>query len=289
MNKLLKSNLKNMNELMKKSGWTVMLVVGLLVASCNDSGDPSLANVRLEMKALSNLAQLNTSGRMMNSSIEYKEAWIGVTEIEFETFESADDRSNDDHGDDSGNDSSDDRLSQNSSGDDDGDDDSDDDSDEIDFEGRFIVDLINGTSTPDFGIADVIPGLYREIEIKMRPILEDGNSLFIVLEYQPEGSDPIIIEYSTNSLLKFEIESYQGIQLEEGGLNQILVLLDLDQLFAGIDFNSANADVDGIIRINSSSNADLASLIWTNLGKAFDAGEDKDGDDDIDDDHGNDD
>ncbi len=278
-----------MNELLKRSGLAILLLIGLLIVSCNDSGDPSLANVRVEMKAVSNLGQLNASGRVMAANVTFQEALVGVTEIEFESFESGDDHGNDDLNDDSNDDGSDDRIAGSSSGDDDGDDEGEnDDEDEIEFQGQFVVDLINGTSTPDFGIADVVPGLYKEIKIKISPILEDGNSIFISFEYQPDVGDPVTVEYSNQSSYLFKIENNQGIQLEEGQLNQILVLLNLDELLAGIDFSTADVDTtDGVVRINSTSNPELASMIESHLSKAFDAGEDRDGDDCIDDDHGN--
>lgn len=282
-----------MSQLLKKSGMAVLLVIGLLIGSCNDSGDPSLANVKVEMKAVSNLGQLNTNGRMMAVGVDFLEALVGVTEIEFEGFESGDDHGNDDLNDDSGDDhsddGSDDRIAGSSSGDDDGDDEGEsDDQDEIEFHGEFVVDLINGTSTPDFGIADVVPGVYKEIKIKLSPILEDGNSIFISFEYQPESGDPFTVEYSNQSSYVLKFENHQGIQLEEGQLNQILVLLNLDELLAGIDFSTADQDEDGVVRINGTSNPELASLIESHIRAAFDAGEDRDGDDCIDDDHGGD-
>lgn len=282
-------NIRNMNKLLKRSGLAVLMVMGLLIGGCNDSGDPSLANVKVEMRAVTNLGQLNASGRVMAASVTFQEALVGVTEIEFESFESFDDHNNhdqgNDHSNDDSNDGSDDRMAGTSSGDDHGDDEGDhDDGGEIEFKGEFIVDLINGISTPDFGIADVIPGLYREIKVRISPILNDGNSIFISFEYQPEGEDPVTIEYSNQSSYLFKIENNQGIQLYEGQLNQILVLLNLDELLAGIDFSTADVDTDSVIRISSASNPEIASTIESHLSKAFDAGEDKDGDDNIDDD-----
>jgi len=284
-----------MNEILKKSLWMSVLMIGLLMASCNDSGDPTLANVRVEMKAVSNLGQLNTNGRIMAASVDFQEALVGVTEIEFEGFGSGDDHHDDDNmyddnGDDHDNDGSDDRIAGSNSGDDHGDDEGEnDDEDEIEFQGQFVVDLINGTSTPDFGIADVVPGLYKEIKIKISPVLVDGNSIFISFEYQPDDGDPFRVEYSNQSAYVLKFENYQGIQLEEGQLNQILVLLNLDELFAGIDFSTADVDEDGVVRINSTSNPELAGMIESQIRMAFDAGEDRDGDDHIDDDHSGDD
>jgi hypothetical protein len=285
----LKSNMRIMKELLKKSGWAGLLAVGMLIGSCNDSGDPSLANVKVEMRAVSNLGQLNANGRVMAATVDFQEALVGVTAIEFEGFESGDDHNqdnlNDDNKDDHSNEGGDDRIAGSSSGDDHADDEGgSDDEDEIEFKGEFIVDLINGTSTPDFGIADVVPGVYKEIKIKISPILENGNSILISFEYQPESGDPFTVEYSNQSSYLLKFENYHGIQLEEGQLNQILVLLNLDKLFAGINFSIADVDEDGVVRINATSNPEIAGTIESQIRIAFDAGEDKDGDNCIDED-----
>jgi len=277
-----------MKQFIKNTIITAIVVLVLLMGGCGESVDPTMADVKLEMKAHTHLSSINTNARVMNSGIEFTEVLIGVTEIEFESMgDNHSDDSNDesdDIDDESNADNSDDHSDDNNK--DDGDVDHD---DEIEFEGQFVVDLLNGTSDPDFGIADVIPGVYKELEIKISPILEDGNSIFVAFTYQPEGSEPVNVELSTNKEIEFEIENHSGIQLDGNSLNQILVLFDLNQLLTGVDFNQASMDVDGIIRINSDSNADIAALIWANLDNVLEVGEDEDGDHDIDDDHSDDD
>jgi hypothetical protein len=264
-----------MNDLRKLFA-ALFITFGLLMGSCGEDVDPNMADVKLTMKATSNLGSLNASSRVMDDHINFTAALLGVTEIEFESI--VDDDSDDD----------------NSSSDDDSDDDSligdrddfDDSDFDIEFEGRFVVDLIEGTSTPDFGISDVIPGVYEEIEVKMEPILEDGNSIYIEFTYQETpDSEPVTIQYSTNKEIEFEIERESGIQMDGGMLNQILVIFDLDQFLNEININETSADMDGIVRINSNSNADIAAAIWSKLHLMMKAGEDHDGDDDFDDDH----
>ena len=112
------------------------------------------------MKATTTTSTINSGARVAESTIDFTNALIGVTEIELESLEIGED----DHH--SGGDSDDDS-------DYDGEDDDGDDSDEgenhhegefeIEYQGQFVVDLIAGTSDPDFGIADLIPGTYKEI------------------------------------------------------------------------------------------------------------------------------
>ena len=269
-----------MIALLKNYPIAIFISMVLLFMSCGESVDPMKADINLQMKATSQLSTMKSNARVAESGIEFTEVIIGVTEIELESEE--ENHGNDDDNSGHSNDDSDD------DGDDDNDSDGDDDSDdsdefEIEYEGQFIVDLLNGTSEPDFGIADVIPGNYEEIEIKIRPILDDGNSIRIKFNYTKEGMDPVMVELSTTKEFKLEIKNEDGIQLEENALNQVLVLLDLDRLLSGIDLEIAEADSDGVVRINATSNSDVLSKIWSNIHYAFDAGEDDDDDDEIDD------
>lgn len=253
-----------MKKLLKTVVVTLFIGLAVIMQSCNNN-DPGLSDIRLEMKATTALSTINSSGRVMNSGLVFTDVVIGVTEIEFETFEEDEAEDNGDVEDNDG--------------------DGEDDNEEVEYEGEFVVDLIAGTSTPDFGEATIAPGIYEEMEIELSPILDGGLSMFVAFDYTPDGAvDAIRYEYSTSAEMEFEIEPEGGFILDEGALNQMLVLIDLDAMFANIDLNTATADVDGVVRINNSSNTDLANQIAVNLADVMEGGEDEDGDGEIDDD-----
>lgn len=250
---------------MKKTILGFLIAAGIILGSCSENDAPSNAKVQLEMKATTSLSKINASGRAMATGLIFRKILVGVTELEFETLEEN-------------------HLEEENDAEDGDDHDGEQENEEIEFEGPFVVDLIQGTSTPDFGVADLLPGLYEEMEIEMGPVLDGGISLFIAFELPREGADALKIEYSNSNKIEMEIETDAGFQVEGGALNQFLILFDLDSLFSGIDFNQAVVDADGIIRINASSNADLAALVEANLNHTLEAGEDEDGDDEIDED-----
>jgi hypothetical protein len=252
-----------MNKLFKAT--VLILFVGLAITMQSCSSEPGVANVNLEMKATTELSSINPSGRVMTNDLVFTDVLLGVTEIEFETLEE--------------------ESSENSSDMDDHDGDGEDDNEEVEFEGNFVVDLIAGTSTPDFGVADIAPGIYEKLEIELSPILDGDMSVFVAFEFTPDGAtEPVKYEYSNSTGMEFKIEDEGGFQLDENMLNQILVFVDLDVMFSGIDFSMAAVDSDGIVRINGSSNSDLAALIAGNLGGMMHGGEDEDGDGEHDDD-----
>lgn len=267
-----------------KFRFLVLAAIAMFFTSaCSENVDPDAAKVDLKMQAITQLGTLNSGARTAATEIEFTEAIIGVTKIE---FESSDDSSDDDNsGSGSDDDDDDDDDGDDDDGDDDNDDDSDDDGDEMEVEikGKFIVDLIAGTSNPDFGVTGIAPGTYNKLEIKMRPILQDGNTLKVVFNYSIDGAAPVTIEISTKQELEFEIESNSTLDLSEVNAKNILILFDLDRLIAGVDFTSGVKSPDGIVRINESSNTSLAAKLLGNLDDCMDAGEDDDEDDEIDD------
>jgi len=175
-----------MKQLLKIKILGIVVIGGLFATACSEnSTNPDAAKVSLEMKAVTQLGSINPGGRIAATDITFTEAMVGVTKIE---FESSSDERDDDHSSSNG------RTS--SGGDDDnGDDDS--GEQEMEIKGNFIVDLLAGTSNPDFGISGITPGVYDKLEIKMSPILSDGNTLKIVFDYSADGSDPVTVEIST--------------------------------------------------------------------------------------------
>jgi hypothetical protein len=251
--------MKTKNNFMKstiKFSMIVLLVtIGLFFQSCGEENvNLGEAQLALQMKAQTNQSTLNS--RTLNTGFVFSQVMLGVTELEFETLEEAE--TEDEEGED--------------------------DQEEVEFEGEFIVDLINGTSTPDFGIAEIAPGIYEEIEIEMEPILEGGYSIFVAFEYTDANNEVVAVEYGNSDELEFEVENETGFVLDAGATNQMLVLLKLDALFTGVDLSTATADSDGVIRINGSSNTNIADAIASNLDQVLDAGEDDDEDGDIDED-----
>ncbi|SMG16561.1 hypothetical protein SAMN05661096_00867 [Marivirga sericea] len=238
----------------------VMLLVVLVFQSCESDTDTlqleTQANV--EMRAISSQSPL-TNARTIASTPVFTTVTAGVTEIEFETLEE--------------------QMGE----------DEDDDSNEIEFEGRFEVNLLTGESTPDFGLSSILPGVYEEIEIEFDNILDGGHTLIAQFYFADSSStDTTFVEFTTSEEFELELENDNGFMVDEGTVNSVLVTLDLDVLFGAIDFSSAVVDEDGVIRINEDSNRELANLIVSRIEQAMDA-DDYDEDDDEDDDDDDDD
>ena len=126
----------NMKTIVRSVILVMIFAVAVLTESCTT--DATLANVDFNMKAKTNSSTI-ASGRLAATGLEFTEVRIGVTEMEFETLEEDEAEDSEDLEDSDG--------------------DGEDDNEEVEYEGEFIVDLITGTSMPDFGLADLAPGL----------------------------------------------------------------------------------------------------------------------------------
>lgn len=248
---------------MKTKFFALVMLVMSIMWGCNDSG-PSMEGIKLEMKATTAVSKISKSGRVAGSGYTFKKALVGVKEFEFETLEEDD---MEDAEDDSNGSS----------------DDGEEDNEKVEFKGSYVVDLIAGTSDPEFVNGNLTPGFYEEIEIELARTLADNNTMFIVFKYKPDTGDSVTVEFSTKETLEFEFEDDNGFQIEEAALTNFLVLINLDSLFAGVDLSLATVSDDGVIRINDTTNTNLAKIVKDNLDDSCEGGEDEDDDDDIDD------
>ena len=255
----------------KKLGLIVLLGLIFIVQSCNEVNEsPNVAEINMEMKASTALSSIS-SGRIAAEGLVFTEVLLGVTELEFETLEEneAEDKGEDEDGNES----------------EDEDNDGEDDNEEVEYEGEFIVDLLAGTSTPDFGASDIAPGLYEEIEIEMEPILEGGLTMFVAFNYTPARTNEAVnFEFSTSEEIEYELENENGFLLDGAALNQMLIVFNLDAFFANVDLNTATSDTDGVVRINKDSNSGLYGVIFENFKDSMEGGEDEDDDGEIDED-----
>ncbi len=135
---------------------------------------------------------------------------------------------------------------------------------EIEYKSNFEFNVLNGTSTPSLPPVDIEPGLYHELEFNMDTVLSTGNSIEINGTFN-DGATIYSFEFSSMMEKEFEIENKNGIDLSENNIANFILYLSLEELFAGIDFSSAQVDTDGIIRINSNSNSKISSKIEHNL------------------------
>jgi len=141
-----------MKNKLQKTLAVLSMGITILFGSCSD--DPSTSNAEIKVKMIVKSTEgIINGGRVRSSGLEFNQVILGVTEFEFETSE---ENQQEEIRDDQDGENGDGEL----------------ESEKLEYTGEFVVDLIAGTSTPDFGVAQVLPGTYQEVEITLEPILD---------------------------------------------------------------------------------------------------------------------
>ncbi|RME03792.1 MAG: hypothetical protein D6812_04895 [Deltaproteobacteria bacterium] len=163
------------------------------------------------------------------------------------------------------------------------------------FPGPFVIDLLQGegevpdgcqTEEPD--LSSVTAGEYEAIDFEMhkttdlpeRCVLFD-ESVHLAGSVMCDGMT-LSFTYLDDFNDTFRVESDCPFTIEEDVMSEILVIFDLDAWLAGIDLCTAEREEDGSIVIDRDHNAGMANEIRDNVKASVDAGEDLDGDEDLD-------
>lgn len=160
---------------------------------------------------------------------------------------------------------------------------------DIELDGTFVVNLIEGNNGIEQTLAELnLPeGNYEEIEFSINEN-EDRNSEISGNSILISGTiNDIPFEFWHNEDIDIEIEFENGmLTLEEGVASLINLQFDLNNLFSLIDLSDAtDGNEDGFIQINPSDNdrnQDLADNIMDAIDDIIDAFEDEIEDDDND-------
>lgn len=209
-----------------------ILVITLFICLLSCESDYSYVTmVNLEIKATNTSIDLNASKKSTTyENLEINSAIIGLERIELKLLEE--------------NENSDDN--------------------EYLFEGPYVIDLLTKTNEPRLPLSEISPGTYTKFEAELYVRENLGYSIFISGTLLNETDRQKII-YTYAQTEDFKAENANGFEITEGMINDILVLIDMNTIFTGVDFSQASISEDNIIWINKESNNDLADLIEANI------------------------
>ncbi len=138
----------------------------------------------------------------------------------------------------------------------------------FDFEGPYQFNVLTGTSTPPIEPVSMEPGIYHKVAFEFANVLQSGNSFEIYGTFVNKKFS-FDFEYTTDMEGVFEIKNKKGIEQIEGDIAQFILYLDLKGLFIGADINNISFE-NNIVKINASSNTELASVVKNNLQEVMD-------------------
>lgn len=143
---------------------------------------------------------------------------------------------------------------------------------DYEYKGAFEFNVLTGTCSPVLKTVEIEPGTYHELEIEVDVVLASGKSIEISGTY--DDGTLYQFEFTSTEEEEYDIENTTGIQASLEETTYFTLHLELVALFNGVDFSTATVDVDNIIRINSTSNSTLASIIEENLENIMEFDED---------------
>ncbi len=179
--------------------------------------------------------KVSTSKSTNSETFTFSKALIGISEIDFEIETGSDDN-------------------------------------DFEYEGAYQFNILTGASSPAISSAEITPGTYHELEINIDNVLTSGKSIEISGTY--DNGTTYQFEFTSTLNEDYDIENTTGINANAGETVDFILSLNLEALFNGVDFTTADVDNDNIIRINSSSNSNLASIIENNLDNIMDFDDD---------------
>jgi hypothetical protein len=144
----------------------------------------------------------------------------------------------------------------------------------FDFEGSYLVDLLAGTSTPDIGFTDFVPGTYNKFESETAQLIHEGKTVSVIGTYTDPSSKVYNFNFSTKAEFEFEFESDSGFVLTQGKIMEMLINFNLPLLFNSVDFSKATVNATGVILIDETNNAELYKKIKHNIHSAGEMHED---------------
>ncbi len=172
--------------------------------------------------------------------------------------------------------------------------------DKVVVEGPFIADLINGTSVPDLSNFLIPSGNYVRIDVRIEEAkAEDGlltpadplngRSLVASGQFEYQGSlHTLNLRLKFNETIRFE--NPNGIPVSESGANDVVVTLDENSWFTGINLTACldNGDLtleaDGSLVIDENSGqgecGNIENIIKDNIKASGNVVKDDDDDDD---------
>ncbi|MEN8117045.1 MAG: hypothetical protein ABFS16_08710 [Bacteroidota bacterium] len=136
------------------------------------------------------------------------------------------------------------------------------------LEGPYVIDLLAATNEPEFPVVVTTPGIYTKFEAELYVPEDLGYSLYISGTCTMEGSGEQKFIYTYSQTEDFKAENPDGFEIADDMITQVMVMVNMEHLFEGVDFSQAIVDGDDIVRINKDSNNDLADIIEENLENA---------------------
>jgi hypothetical protein len=145
-----------------------------------------------------------------------------------------------------------------------------------DFKGKYLVNLLTGITTPDFGLAGFVPGTYNKFESETARVIDGTKSFSVKGSFTDPAAKVYNFNFTTKGEFEFEFESDSGFVLTEGKVLEMLININLPLMFKNVDFSKGTVDAASVIVINESTNTEIFKRVKNNIKAIAEMHEDKD-------------
>ena len=152
--------------------------------------------------------------------------------------------------------------------------------DKLRVEGPWVIDLMTGEATPPLDLITVPAGTYRRVDVRFEPadaadarVPADlsGATLFASGQYGGAAASEFDLRVAFNEDARFESEG--GIELSAGGIDELVMALDLNAWFGAASLERCASDdalevVDGRLLIDDGACSSLENYLKDALKEA---------------------
>jgi hypothetical protein len=133
-------------------------------------------------------------------------------------------------------------------------------SEKIVYNGPYVVDLLNGNTSPEIKWVFVDPGVYREVKISTSGGLRGGHSLIVRGTIKPAGvTKEVPFEFSTKNEQDILVKSNRGIVVKQGDITELMIVFELAGLFNEFDLSSVERNSDGVLMLTDETGSGIVA------------------------------
>ncbi len=128
------------------------------------------------------------------------------------------------------------------------------------YNGPYVIDLLNGNTTPEIKWVFVDPGVYREVKISTSDGLQGGHSIIVKGTIKPAGINrEVPFEFSTKTEQNIVVKNNQGIVVKQGHITELMIVFEMAGLFNEFDLSSVERNSQGVLMLTDETGSGIVA------------------------------
>jgi hypothetical protein len=132
------------------------------------------------------------------------------------------------------------------------------------FPGPFLLNVVSDTSSPPSEAMAVFPDHYCSVEAELTPDADAPGSLYFIGHRHMPNGQQIDFRIESDEVASFVLQSDEGFLVDDID-SAFVFAFDLVSMLDDVDLAAAIPSPDGLVRIDSSHNPEMLSLVVENI------------------------